>query len=61
LVTEEGVREWLAALDSAVGENQTRDLSITSPTFYHWDIQLCDLQQRIYTLQHSYNKSCFES
>ena len=35
LVTEEGVREWLAVLDSAVGESRTRDLSITVPTIYH--------------------------
>ena len=28
-----------AVLDSAVGETRTRDLSITSPTFYPWHIE----------------------
>jgi len=39
LVTEAGVREWLAVLDSAVGESQTRDLSITSLMFYNWPVE----------------------
>jgi len=38
LVTEAGVREWLAQdriLDSAMGETRTSDLWITSPALYH--------------------------